>query len=300
VQFAAAALALRAVTAIASGQADAAEQSPESAARESAPAGQVTIEGQRKVTEERARSYISRLTTRNGIESLQRWRRPICPLVAGLRREHGEIVLGRISQIVQGAGAPLDPEQNCKPNFFVVLTSEPEKVLLAWRKEDRRVFDESRARAIRRFINTPRVVRVMHNVEFDDVNGVPLPHVQLSPADHEVVVNRHARDTRIEHGAVRDLWSAIMVVDTRQLKGMKLGQLADYVSLVGLTRIDQDAELIEVPTILTLFAESPHQAAPDSLTEWDESFLKGLYKTRQGSRVQRGLIEQSMVEAIAR
>lgn len=264
-------------------------------AAETADAQQVTIEGRRRSVQIHARTFISQLTARTGENSLQRWRQPICPLVAGLKANHGEIVLGRLSQIAVSVGAPLGP-RDCQANFFVVLTGEPEQVLRAWRKEDRHVFDQARAKRIRQFIETPRVVRVMHNVEFEDVNGFPLPRAQPNIIREPVVVNKHARDTRIEYGGVRDIWSAIVVVDTTRLKGLKLGQLADYIGMVGMTKLNLDTDVEGVPSILTLFSESPHEATPEGLSTWDHAFLKGLYQTRQASRVQRGLIEQRIVE----
>ncbi|HEY1213387.1 MAG TPA: hypothetical protein VGE93_07110, partial [Bryobacteraceae bacterium] len=40
-------------------------------------------------------------------DSLERWNRPVCPLVAGLPRERGEFILARVSQIARDSNVPL-------------------------------------------------------------------------------------------------------------------------------------------------------------------------------------------------
>jgi hypothetical protein len=63
-----------------------------------------------------------------GGESLARWQSPICPLVAGLPRDHGEFILQRVSQIAGDVGVPLATD-HCRGNFYVVVTANPEALL---------------------------------------------------------------------------------------------------------------------------------------------------------------------------
>jgi len=64
-------------------------------------------------------------------ESLERWtHEPVCPLVSGLKKERGEFVLARLSEIARAAGAPLGAE-NCKPNFFVIVSQVTRDILSA-------------------------------------------------------------------------------------------------------------------------------------------------------------------------
>src|SRR5882757_9106040 len=88
-----------------------------SAAAGQAPAvPEVTIEAQRRSIQRQAHSFVYDITDRvDNIDSLARWGRPICPLVAGITVEQGEAVLTRLSQIAIAAKAPLAP-QHCKPN----------------------------------------------------------------------------------------------------------------------------------------------------------------------------------------
>jgi len=78
---------------------------------------------------------------------------------------------------------------------------------------------------------------------------------------------------------------------------VNLGQLADYVAMVGLAKLKPGANLGDAPTILKLFDGAPG-AAPTGLTDWDHAFLKSLYSTEQVEVEQSGQIARAMVRDI--
>src|SRR4051812_25433284 len=73
-------------------------------------------------------------------DSLERWNRPVCPLVAGLPKERGEFILARVSQIARDSNAPLGSE-HCRPNLYIAVTDTPDLLLEKWSKRDRRMFN---------------------------------------------------------------------------------------------------------------------------------------------------------------
>ena len=80
--------------------------------------------------------------------------------------------------------------------------------------------------------------------------------------------------------------SVFAIIDTHRTEHTTLDQLADYVAMAGLTRIDPDASLGSAPSILRLFAAS-RENEPVSLSSWDAAFLKALYQSSQTSRTQQ-------------
>jgi hypothetical protein len=97
-----------------------------SAAADNKVTEEVIVKGTRPEVEKRVNKFVKGVTHRGyAVQSLVRWNKPICPLVAGTPAEQGEFMLQRISQAVHDAGARLDEDQKCKPNFHVVLTPEP-------------------------------------------------------------------------------------------------------------------------------------------------------------------------------
>lgn len=247
----------------------------------------------RAAIERQVRTFVNAIAVKPGEESLARWQSqiPLCPLVAGMPSKDGEYILSRVSKIAAAAGAPL-ASANCKGNFYVIVTSDPEGVIKAWSKRDVRLFgdeaDQGGAK-IREF-NAARSIRVWYNTEFYRLDGTPL-------GNSEGRTNDSARATRLETNNYRALSSIIVLVDTRHLKNVSFGQVAAYVSMIGLVQLRPQANVTDMPTILNLFADPAK--APPALTAWDESFLKAVYQTRSTDKAQLAAIKSAMVEDVA-
>jgi hypothetical protein len=137
--------------------------------------GSVTViapRDQQKLKED-VDTFVSSAIVRPNGESLLRWNHPMCALAgeldreAGeLDREAGELVLTRPSQIAGSGNAPLGSE-TCKPNFFVIVAKNPESFLRLWWRRNPRLFDTRHGIVpAKRFIETPRPVRVWYNAGF--------------------------------------------------------------------------------------------------------------------------------------
>ena len=248
----------------------------------------------RAAVERQVRTFVNAIAVKPGEESLARWQSqiPLCPLVAGMPSKDGEYILSRVSKIAAAAGAPL-ASANCKGNFYVIVTSDPEGVIKAWSKRDVRLFgDEAdQGGATIREFNAARSIRVWYNTEFYRLDGTPL-------GTAEGRTNDSARATRLETNNYRALSSIIVLVDTRHLKNVSFGQVAAYVSMIGLVQLRPQANVTDMPTILNLFADPAK--APPALTAWDESFLKAVYQTRSTDKAQLAAIKSAMVEDVAR
>ena len=247
----------------------------------------------REIVRRRIRNYVSAITVPSYEVSLGRWekREPLCPLVAGLSNDDGEYVLTHVSQIAAAAGAPLAPEQ-CKPNFYVIVTSEPDELINAWSKRDPWIFDDDADEGgtkIHRFLNASTPVRVWYNISFSDREGLPL-HWQF----------RNGVEARqgFYAGGLRDLSSVILIVDARRTQGVSFGQLAGYLAMVGLAQIRLDAKLGDAPTILQVFSD-PDKAPLPGLSTWDKAYLKALYHTDRADKTQRLAIARSMAHEMA-
>jgi hypothetical protein len=247
----------------------------------------------RAAVERQVRTFVNAIAVKPGDESLARWQNqiPLCPLVAGMPKADGEYILSRVSKIATAAGAPLAPA-NCKGNFFIVVTSDPEGVIKAWSKRDVRIFGDETDQGgtkIREF-QSSSPVRVWYNTEFYQIDGTPLGNLEGRTA-------QAARATRLETNNYRALSSVMAIVDTRRMKDVSFGQVAAYVAMVGLAQIRARANVTEAPTILNLFDASGK--APPALTAWDESFLKAVYRTRITDKAQIAEIKTAMVQDVA-
>jgi hypothetical protein len=276
--------------------------------------GSVTVEADREraTIERQVSGFVSALAVRPTQESLVRWGRPICPLVGGLTHDQGEFMLARLSELIRTAGATLDTEK-CRPNFYVIATADPDAFLKAWRKRDARLFGEGTGPAIRRFLGSDQAVRVWYNASLDTSTGMPMTGsvdlgyapttsgVQgglVSGANTQAFAglptNSHAKLTRLQWDELQQLGSVIVILDTRRARGLNFGQLSDYIGMVGLTEVRQDADLGSVPSILRLFGPAS-SAAPAGLSAWDQAYLKALYSSDQSDRLQLSVIKTRVV-----
>jgi hypothetical protein len=82
------------------------------------------------------------------------------------------------------------------------------------------------------------------------------------------------------------------------LHGNTVGQLADYIAVVGLAEINLGRDLGDAPTILHLFRASG-QSSDGGLSVWDQAFLKSLYDTPQESIFQLSKMTTEAMTIIA-
>jgi hypothetical protein len=249
---------LAAVLSLAAALACADSQEKSSSAWQGNPADEVVVEGIRPEIERRVYAFVSGITDRGyAVESLARWGKPICPLVAGLPNEQGEFILHRLSQAVLAAGAPLAP-RNCSANFYIVVTSEPDKLLQLWGKRDHRLFNGVTSARVDRFLHTPGPIRVWYNTVSACSAGTG--RTQQVGIDGTLgawdTPECPIEDTRLKWNYINVLSSVIVTVDPEHIKNIGLGQLTDYIAMVGLAKLDPYRDLGDAPTVLRLFAAS--------------------------------------------
>ena len=263
----------------------------------------VTVEAQRRrELERRISHFVSSFAVTYLNDSLQRWNAPICPLVAGLSKEGEEFILARFSQIARDAHAPLAPER-CRPNLYVVVTRNPNLLVEKWTRRDRAMFNSCNGYGyVREFLLSQHPVRAFYNAALVSIDGA---HRDLAALDVAGVrldfalnacTSAGVAGSRLSYGAVQALSAVVIVVDGSRISRLNMGQLADYVSMVGLAQIRLDANTGSAPSILGLFRES--DSPPQGLSLWDRSFLQGLYSTDQSSVLQVTAIRGRMIEQI--
>jgi hypothetical protein len=257
---------------------------------------EVIVEGTRLEIRQRIYDFVTGITHEGyAVESLARWNKPICPMVAGIPRPQGEFVLLRISEAARAAGARLAGSK-CKANFHVVVTPDPEQLVALWRKRAPRLFGGESPTKVRRILSKPRPIRVWYNAwEVCGDGGYAVPQGASANFGLESGLSEcPIKDSRLEWNYTNNISSVIVLVDFDDVQAMKLGPLTDYISMVGLAQVDLDGNWGEAPTVLRLFSDSG-AAASQQMSAWDRAFLKALYTTTQKSRFQRSSITDQML-----
>jgi hypothetical protein len=232
-------------------------------------------------------------------DSLERWIQPICPLVAGLPSEPAEFIRARVSQVARDSHAPLGAE-HCKPNLVVVLTNDPDLLLDKWHKRYPGLFNTCNGLGpVKQFLHSTQPVRVFYNAKFTSAGGPSPGDLVLdgvSPPTRSDCFTTSTVGTYLHRGRIQELTSVIILADGRQITKINVGQLADYIAMMGLAQIRMRADTGTAPSILHLFQGSDPQ--PQGLSPWDQAFLHGLYATDQSSVLEVSIIEHRMFQQI--
>lgn len=270
----------------------------------------VTVEAQRN----RAKlkhdidAFVSSAIVRSPFdESLMRWDHPVCPLVAGLGRDLGEFALHRFSDIARAAHVPLGKE-TCEPNLIVIVTANTSTFLkILWRRKPR-LFNTYRGIApVRRFIESSRPIKVWYNAADVGADGgaaftsalADSAGIGMGTVDYPVHVSPSSLGSHLTRQVVKNIETAMVIADSNQIKSVNIGQLVDYIALIGLAQINLDKDLGQTPTILRLFRPS-EDSPPLEMTAWDKALLLALYSTPQKNVMQRSEMETFMLKEISR
>ena len=276
---------------------------------------EVTVTAEQAKLVSRVRAFVGQIAAPDETsgDGLPLWHVPVCPSVTGLTRQQGEYLLWRISEIARGAGVPLAGEK-CRPNLFIFVTARPKQLLEAMDKRRFAVtFRDSSPLTVDQFIATAEPVRIWYlshelTAEYAEPNynlsakfPCPSASIDFQGGAHLPgrVICDSERSSHVTNGsALVPVFSDVyVIVDATRLQGVAWPQLADYLGMVGLAKINPTARLGDAPTILRLF-DGSREAAPSGVTDWDRAFLKSLYATEQRLKTQREQVANAMVREL--
>jgi len=289
-----------AVSAFAGVRAATDQSAPRDTSSDSNEVQEVTVTAQRATLTARVTAFVSKITKAPFEGGMALWRIPVCPLVSGVPREDGEFILDRVSDVARVDGIPLGGE-NCHPNLFILVSKQPQEMLREMSK--RNVWFTfgfgAHPSEIGEFISKAGPVRVLYR-DFPSIlcQNPPceIPTVSAAKVGPITMAGDgwYFDGHSAKYQVVWQVFRVFVIVDASQVKGVTLGQFADYVSLVGLAELKPADTLADAPTILKLFSGAP-QAAPAGMTDWDQAFLKSVYTTDQSSHGQRVHVVRAMV-----
>ena len=269
----------------------------------------IVVTGKSLRTEEQTRETIRR-ATRTVDGQLARFIEPVCPRVTGFETQYERTVTERIKQVAEAIGARAGGE-GCVANFSVVIVDDGREFVaelerqhpealegLSRREWDRLSGDEGIARSWNATAMTNSAGAVAGRPSPSAGGGsVKTGFAGSSVSFGDVNVMRAYESSNINPSVQQAIMSAWVVIETGATFGKSLTQIADYAAMRGLAMV-RPAELASSEdTILALF-EPGSPAEPARLTEFDQAYLKSLYRV-QGRRWARQQVRQ-MADAITR
>lgn len=252
--------------------------------------------------EEAIRAFVGEVTVEAGnTDQIATWGGRLCIGVMGLRGPQAQAVIDRVAMRADALDVTLG-EPGCPPNLLIIFTTDSDRVARVLVDEYRRVLGyfssdgATRGRsAMEDFAATPRAVRWWHvSNAADDSGAVAVNRTIGGPP----AVSTSAGGSRIENATHQTFTRAFIVVDSARVAGVRIDSLADYISMAALAQLDPEADTSGYPTILNAFRDGEATNAELTLTDWDQSYLNGLYSspTNRDAGFQRRGIQREMRE----
>jgi len=216
-----------------------------------------------------------------------RWTRPdiICPSTIGLEPAAADFVSHRITTLAASVGAPVARHAHCKPNVEVIFTANPQeqvsyfaqhyRELLGWDAgplQDRLTFRHQ----IRAWYSTATYTSgAGWTVDSDK------PPITVDPSPMAKSFKINVQDAgsggRFTKTMRSGFTNVLVIADAKQVSKLSLRAIADYISMLVLTRtsVDGCSELLSIVDLLS--SDCAGRAPPDSITPADSAYIKALY-----------------------
>jgi hypothetical protein len=221
------------------------------------------------------RSFVGSMTQAGPTDQIARWKDDICPIVVGVEPAQADYIAQRILEV--GKSVDLRTRRSgCDTTMGIIITPDAAGVATELIRRFPITFRSDSISRMKRFVTSTKPVRWL-SVTNECGDGCSLPNSRLVKA------------TRPTFQAI------IVIVDAKQIGRISLGELSDYVAMVALSNPPAERRGSS-KSILSLFQE-PHAAgAPYQLTDYDRSFLLGLYHSPKdkSAKTQRAAIVSRM------
>ena len=237
--------------------------------------------------------FVRGMTPAPGTRSLARFdTEKLCPQAVGLAPQYDKAITDRMRRVAAAARINVAREGCRYPNALVVFANDKAAMIAALHGRYPWLFRDSHGDPLTLGKEEgPAVAWHVNGLVTQD--GVPL----ASDGTGIRTVRTTTPGSRLRV-MVRPVYlMSIVVVERRGVEGLTATQIADYAAMRAFTDASPaGARETGAPTILTVLDAPMGSETPSSMTRWDLSFLRGLYKSPASSysNAQRGSIYSYM------
>jgi hypothetical protein len=203
-----------------------------------------------------------------------RWKHSLCPHVYGLTPIAAWFVEHRIREVAAEVGAPLDRDDPCVPNIGIIFTVEPQASLMSIADKRPILLQGGNQK-----LTVKYPVQAWYATWKIDYNGVRTIDIPWELTNATGPQFTRANDSLLHTGLTAEMATATILVDSKAVTGMSLGELGDYLALMTLAQSSQYGSCLEAPTIANLMLKDcPSENQPHALSHVDIALLTALYQ----------------------
>jgi hypothetical protein len=241
----------------------------------SAPVGTVVVTGHRQAKPqsfpEAVAGYVRGHGAPSRIGQLTRWLDPVCPKTEGLPDAFNGFVSRRISEVAARVGAP-GPGACTEDNVLVIFTTLPQTLMDNVRKDHPELLGYHFVAQAQGLAAFKGPIQAWHLTATRAPNGQAF----LDEGDYQGPPG--AAGSRLTNHLKSEFAFVLVVADATATANLPAGAVADHIAALALSQPASQGGCSPLPSILdSLDAACPQSAAAQSLTPYDEAYLKGLY-----------------------
>lgn len=233
-----------------------------------------------------------------------RWKVPVCPHVYGLTPAAGYVIERRIKDVAQQVGAPVDRNDPCLPNIGIIFTADPQASLLSIAAVRPLLVEGGSQKLVARY--PVQAWYATFKTDFNGLRTADIPFDVSNPASDCIMAAGgacempwiRANDSRLHTGLTAEMGAATVLVDSKAVTGMSLGELGDYLAFLTLAQASQYGACQPLPTIANrMLKDCGPGNTPHGLSHIDIALLTALYEVPDSPEV---LQKQRIVGAMRR
>lgn len=226
-----------------------------------------------------------------------RWKQPICPQVHGLRPVAAWQIEHRIREVAAMVGAPVDREDPCIPNIGIFFTEDPQASLMSVADKAPMLIEGGNQKLTVKYPVQAWYTTFLVGGASGKTIDIPWEMV-TPPLDGPPFVRTISAGSVLNTGFTAEMAAALVLVDSKAVTGMSVGELADYLALTTLAQSGQYGECMEAASITNLMLQKcPTENRPRGLSHVDIALLNALYAVPDAPEA---LQKQRIVGAIRR
>jgi len=256
----------------------AAAQAPAAADGDAEEASDIVVTGERERPTSREVNRQARDISHTGGDiydrPLARIEDRLCPGVIGLRKEAAELMIDRIRWNAERLDMWLADDTACSPNLIIAFVEDGKAQIAELEESQPWLFQSLTLPERRALLAEDGPVRVWTTTATRTRDGMPIQ--RRENLTDPPVVSMWMAHSKIYLTIREDITQVVVLFDRDAVRGKTVIQLADYATMRSFARTKAAESDVALDTILTLF--DPDHEPPGGLTDFDQAYLRSLYK----------------------
>jgi hypothetical protein len=217
------------------------------------------------------RNFVDIATMPSPIGQVSRWKTYICPKTTGMRPAFTDFVTKHLRETGRDIGAPVHPDEACKPNLQVIFTEHPQEMLDTIRTKLPALLGFHYVPQAKELATVAHPIQAWYATASRDRAG------QLMVDTPYELNTARVEGSRLLTGLRSEFIAVTVVVDLVVIENQEIGAIADHIAMLAFSQARAFERCREVASITNMLIDCAPEFKAVALTRYDRAYLKALY-----------------------